>query len=115
MSHYSHNICLFIAPTIVPSGESIHYVGDLVTVTYIASQEYATVHWRLNNTLYDHSQPNIQITTARQVSFITFNNISQDYNNTAVRCEGSYTDGQSFSSADVTILLQGMYLSFFII
>ena len=115
MSYYSHNICLFIAPTIVPSGVCNHYVGNLVEVSCTALQEYATVYWMLNNTQYDHSKPDIEITNLHIVSVITINNTSQHYNNTAIRCEGSYTNGQSFSSDEVTILLQGMYLSFFII
>ena len=95
-----------VVPIISSSGNGIHYIGDLVTVTCAASQEYAIVHWMLNNTQYDYSQPNIKITTVCTVSFITINNISQDYHYTAIRCEGSYTNGQSFSSDEVTILLQ---------
>ena len=101
------NICASIAPIISSSGESVHYVGDQATVTCTGSLEYATVHWMLNNTQYDHSQPDIEIINLRTVSVITINNISQDYNNSAIRCAGSYTNGQSFSSAEVTILLQG--------
>ena len=96
-----------MAPIISPSGECSHYIGDLVTVSCTGSQDYAMVHGMLNNTQYGHSQPNIQITTVHQVSFIIINNISQDYNHTVIRCEGSYTNGQSFSTAEVTILLQG--------
>ena len=83
-----------VAPTIYPSGNSIHYVGDLVTVTCTGSLEYATVHWRLDNTQYDHSQPDIDITTLHTVSVITISNTSQDYHYTAIRCEGSYINGQ---------------------
>ena len=96
-----------LAHIIYPSVESIHYVGEPAVITCTAFYMYYEVHWRLNNTRYDHSQPNIEITNLRTVSVITINNISQNYNNTAIRCEGSYTDGQSFSSAAVTILLQG--------
>ena len=98
-------------PTISPSGECIHYVGDMVRVTCTGSHDYSTVHWMLNNnTRYDHSQPDIQITTINHVSFIIINNISQEYNNTAIRFEGSYTNGESFSNVEVTILLQGIII-----
>ena len=95
------------APIIYPSAESIHYVGEPAAITCTAVNMYSEVHWRLNNTEYDRSQPDIEITSLRTVSVITINNILQDYNNTAIRCEGSYTNGRSFSSAEVTILLQG--------
>ena len=95
------------APIIYSSVESIYYVGELAAITCTTVNMYTEVHWRLNNTQYDHSHSDVEITTLHTVSVIIINNISQNYNNTAIRCEGSYTDGQSFSSAAVTILLQG--------
>ena len=74
-------------------------------------QEPATFHWILNDTHYDHSQlPDIEIADHHTLLVITVNNVSQDYNNTAIRCEGSYRNNQSFSSAAVTILLQGIHI-----
>ena len=74
------------------------------TATCTGSQEYATVPWILNNTQFDHFKPDIESTTIRQVSFITINNIPQDYNNTVTKFEGSYTNGQLLSNAQVTVL-----------
>ena len=102
---YSKNMSL--APIITPSFKSIHYVGEPATIICITANSYSEVHWILNNTQYDHSQQNIEIITLHFVSVITINNISQNYNNTAIRCEDSYTNVQVYSSAEVTILLQG--------
>ena len=97
-----------LAPIIYPSAESIHYVRELAEIACTTVNMYSEIHWMLNNTRYDHSQPDIEITNPHTASVIIINNISQNYNNTAIRCEGFYTNGQSFSSAAVTILLQGM-------
>jgi len=100
---------LSVAPTISPSPEAITYVGEHATITCITFNNFNTVDWLINDTQYDPSQPDIVVTTPlRTISIILFNNISQHYNSTAIRCEGSYSNGQSFSSAEVRIILQGM-------
>ena len=74
-----------------------------------ASQEYSEVHWMLNNSRYNYFHTDdIEIDSRRTIAYIFISNITQEYNNTAIRCEGSYTNGQSFSSDEVIILLQGM-------
>ena len=78
-----------------------------MTVMCTGLHEFSAVRWIINNTHYEHSRPDIEITTVRTISYIFVNNISHDYNNTAIRCEGSYRNGQSFSSAVATIFLQG--------
>ena len=100
-------VCLSLAPFIYASDNGIHYVGDLVTVMCTGFHEFSAVHWIQTNTQYEHFQSDIEINTVRTISYIFINNITHDYNNTAIRCEGSYTNGQSFSSAVATILLQG--------
>jgi len=103
----SNTKTLNIAPTIFPSPEAIHYVGEPVTITCIGVNGFSTVQWLINDTQYDHSQPDIDVTKSCTLSYIVFNSISQYYNSTAIRCEGSYSSGQPFSSAEVAILLQG--------
>jgi len=97
----------FIAPTITPSREVIHYVGEYTAVTCTSANAFTTVYWWINDVQYNNTQPGIQVISHPAVAIIVIHNIPQEYNNSAVKCEVSYSNGQSFSSDEVRILLQG--------
>jgi len=61
---------IFLAPTIFPSPEVIHYVGQPATIFCLVGDGSTTVQWFINNAQLGHSQPDVVVITLPTLSSI---------------------------------------------
>ena len=100
--------------TVVPEGQGVSYPGGMlnfVCFTTRSSPTLTTVEWTLNGTeIQEVNMGGVIITENFSVIFggvLSFNNLSEVYNNTVIRCRASLSNGGT-SSGTSTLLLQGI-------
>ena len=72
----------------------------------INSGDMKQFQWLVNGTQLEHSDE-ISTTAEGDIGILTFSNIPVDYNDTTIQCIVTLTSGDTISSNNATLLVQG--------